>query len=254
MFDYELKSNKKLLEENILEINKFNAWSRKKQIQESVISLGLAGLIGAHLLKNYVTKRSDMNKAYQETADQYVQQHGTVPTGVAYDAMLKKAREEGKARYAERKYGRRDEFFGKVMSALRPPPQALKANKTGDNIRYADIEGLHPSELAQGMGRGTLRSRVKKFVKDKLDPTHPTLSRLARTLGPVVADVLYKTAAEAKTSMAGSRPRKNPITGSIRHPYRYSPGISPASSFADKMADRNARRARMGLKPLVYPE
>jgi hypothetical protein len=137
MFNYELKSNKKLLEENILEINKFNAWSRKKQIQESVISLGLAGLIGGHLLKNYVKKRSDMNKAYQETADQYVQQHGTVPTGVAYDAMLKKAREEGKARYAELKYGSRDEFFGKVMSALRPPPKALKANKTGDNIRYA---------------------------------------------------------------------------------------------------------------------
>ena len=263
MFDYESKSKKQLLEENNLELSKFNTWSRKKYIKESLLGLGL----GALLLKNYLTKKSQMNSAFQDEMNAYATKHGAVPHGVAYDAALKRARQEGEARYAEKTFAPKDEFLGRVMNAFRPAPAALRAHKTG-NFRFPDTEGIHPSEL--GKSRGTFRQSVKKFVKDKLDPNHPTLSRIARQYGPLVADVIYKIAAQGKTSMAGTRahegrktlksfnklmdPLRNVTSFNQADPYTYSPGISSGSSFADKMADRSARRARMGLKPLVNPE
>ena len=245
-------------EQNLLELSKFNTWSRKKELKESFISLGLAGLYGANKIRKYLIKRSEMNKAFQDTADAYANAHPSnpVPTGVAYNAFLQKARQEGEARTRERLIAPRDEFLGKVMDALRPPTATLKANKRGKLIgglplRFGDIEGLHPHEL--GKPRGGLRKKVKDFVRTRLDPHHPTLSKYARMIGPVVADVVYNLASQAKTSY-GSRPNKNPVTGKPLDPYVYSPGISPSSRFADKIADRNARRVKMGLKPLKYPE
>lgn len=276
----------KFLSENEAEKLAFNSWRRKKELKESLLSLGLMGLYGAHKFRDYIRKKADLKSAYTDIFNDYASRNPSnpIPTGKAYDAMLARARNEGEARFRERKYGSRDEFLGKVMDMFRPPPGTLKNFKTGgkkpiDKLQFADIEGLHPHELGPTKTRGTFRQGVKDYLEGKVSLTgkkippqqrsipfdlkHPNMSKLIRSVGPIASNILYRIAAEAKTSMAGTRPRYystgkisagGNYSGRRKDPYRYSTGIDSSSSYADKMADRSARRARMGLKPLKYPE
>jgi len=281
-------SNKQVnfLSENDAEKLAFNSWRRKRELKESLLSLGLLGLYGASKFRDYRRKKADLQSAYRDTFDDYAAKNPSnpIPSGKAYDALLAQSRNEGEARFRERKYGSRDEFLGKVMDMFRPPPGTLKSFKTGgkkplDKVQFSDIEGLHPHELGPTKKRGTFRQGVKDYLEGKvsltgkkippqqrsipLDLKHPNLSRFIRSVGPIASNILYKLAAEAKTSMAGTRPRYysagkifagGNYSGRRKDPYRYSPGIDSNSSFADKMADREARRSKMGLKPLKYPE